>query len=320
MVVPVAVKKSGQNPILKPKSNPPVASAPKAVVNPRPKPPAAMPQSPQPRRAQPTAKTTPQPAQPAPTPAQPPQPKKPTIQAPLPPALPPEPDIVSLPLPPALPPEPDIVSLPLPPPPVAESEEISAPPSIGIAGDRGVARVPSFASLWTGKWLRQRRPAAEAHVPPDATLPGRAEQRNALQLAGVLAFVALLGLLPVIVTGNVNLFAAPPWVLAVVFISVLQWVYAGWMINAPDWATARAQMAVCAVITTIYGMFMTLTFPVITQVNRPLILGLGEARRAAPAWCGLMLLVMGAATWYCGWKSATWRRNVLDGAQGDDAR
>ncbi len=128
----------------------------------------------------------------------------------------------------------------------------------------------------------------------------------ALQLAAVPAVAAIVGLLPVFGLGHANLLAAPPWALAAVFLAVLQLVYAAWMINVPDWASARVQMVVCAILATIYGMLMTLTM--ITPVNHPLILGLGEVRRAAPAWCGLMLVLMGAATWFCGRTSARWRR------------
>ena len=56
------------------------------------------------------------------------------------------------------------------------------------------------------------------------------------------------------------------------------------MINAPDWAAARVQMAVCAVVATLYGMLLTLT--TITPVNHPLVLGLGEVRRAARPGAG----------------------------------
>ena len=130
----------------------------------------------------------------------------------------------------------------------------------------------------------------------------------ALHLAAVPAAAALLGLLPVF-WGHANLLTAPPWALAAVFLAVLQLVYAAWMINAPDWAAARVQMAVCAVVATVYGMLMTLT--TITAVNHPLILGLGEVRRTAPAWCGLMLLLMGAATWFCGRESMRWKRSLM---------
>ena len=75
-----------------------------------------------------------------------------------------------------------------------------------------------------------------------------------------------------------------------------------------DWATARAQMAVCAVAATIYGMLMTVT--ITTPASRPLLLGLDEVRRSAPAWCGVMFVVMGALTWHCGRISAKWRRGL----------
>ena len=80
------------------------------------------------------------------------------------------------------------------------------------------------------------------------------------------------------IAGHADLLAAPPWALGAVFLAVLQLVYAAWMINAPDWASARVQMVVCAFVTTIYGMLMTLTM--ITPVDHPLILGLGEVSAA----------------------------------------
>jgi hypothetical protein len=135
-----------------------------------------------------------------------------------------------------------------------------------------------------------------------------AERRISRRLAGVLSAAALLSLLPVLVLGHADLTKAPPWALAAVLLAVLQAVYAGWIINAPDWAAAQVQMAVCAVMTTLYGMLMTLSL--MAPANKPLILGLGEARRAVPAWCGLMLLLMGAATWFCGWTSAKWKRSL----------
>ena len=125
-------------------------------------------------------------------------------------------------------------------------------------------------------WFRKRRPATQRHLPVDVTIPGRAERRIALRLAAVPAVTALISLLPVFGRGHVNLLTTPHWALAAVFLAVLQLLYAAWMINAPDWASARVQMAVCAILATIYGMLMTLTM--ITRVNQPLILGLGEVR------------------------------------------
>ena len=157
-------------------------------------------------------------------------------------------------------------------------------PPVGAAGTCGGGRrrrlcspSESRASAFSS-WLRKLWPPAERHLPADATIPGKAERRIALQLAAVPAAAALVSLLPVFGLGHANLLTAPPWALAAVFLAVLQLVYAAWMINVPDWASARVQMVVCAIVTTIYGMLMTLTM--ITPVNHPLILGLGEVRRA----------------------------------------
>jgi hypothetical protein len=157
-------------------------------------------------------------------------------------------------------------------------------------------------------WFRDRLPARPTHLPADVTEPGPEQRQTALRLAIAVAAPAVLSLLPVVLSGHANLLAAPPWALWAVLLAVVQLIYAGWMVNAPDWASARVQMIVCAAATTIYAMAMTLVL--ITPVNRPLILGLGEARRLAPGWCGVMFLLLGVATWYCGRTSARWRNKV----------
>ncbi|MGA2254443.1 MAG: hypothetical protein ABSG53_07270 [Thermoguttaceae bacterium] len=224
--------------------------------------------------------------QPAVPPAKP-QPKKPTAEPP--PATTP-----------SLPREPGMVAVPLPP--VEQPEHVSAVGEAAIVRHRSVAfAIPS--------WLRKLWPPAEKHLPADATIPGWAEQRIALRLAAVLVAAAMLSLTPVIRLGHANLLTAPPWALAAVFLAVLQVVYAVWMINVPDWVSAWVQMVVCAIVATIYGMLMTKSM--ITPANSPLILNLGEIRHSVPAWSGLMLVVMGAATWFCGRTSAKWRRSVM---------
>jgi len=190
----------------------------------------------------------------------------------------------------------------LPPPPVTQPEQGAAVAEEAVVRRRG----ETFA---IPAWLRNLWPRAEKHLPADVTAPGRAERRIALRLAAVQVVAALLGLAPVIRLGHANLLTAPPWALAAAFLAVIQLVLAAWMVNVPDWASARVQMVVCAVVATIYGMLMTKTM--IAPANAPLILGMGAVRRTARAWCGLMFVVMGAATWFCGWTSARWRRNAI---------
>ena len=205
-------------------------------------------------------------------------------------------------LPPDLPREEEMVAVPLPPRPRPER----AAPAVARRRIAGRAFFSRLRKLW---------PPASRHLPADATIPGKAERRIALRLAAVPTTAALVSLLPVLGLGHTNLLAAPPWVLAAVFLAVLQVVYAVWMINVPDWAAARVQMVVCAIFATIYGMLMTLTM--ITPVNHPLILGLGEVRRTAPAWCGLMFVLLGAATWFCGRTSTRWRTKQRDLLEND---
>jgi len=202
---------------------------------------------------------------------------------------------------PSLPREPGMVAVPMPP--VAEPQRIAEPPDEAAAGgrSRGLAVFTWFRNFW---------PAAEIHLPADVTVPGKVERRTALQLAVVLGVIAVVSLLPVFGKGHADLRSAPPWALAAVLLAVLQLVFAIWMINAPDWASARVQMAVSAVVTTIYGMLMTLT--IVAKEGHPLILRLEEVRRQAPAWCGLMFVLMGAVTWFCGWSSVRWRRRLYE--------
>ncbi len=196
-----------------------------------------------------------------------------------------------------------MVAVPLPPKPAPVEAAAVNETSV----DRRAMAMAAFAA-----WRRKLWPAAETHLPADATVPGTADRRAALRLAAAPAACAALGLLPVLVTGHVNPFTAPPWALAAVFLAVLQWIYGAWMINVPDWASARVQMVVCAIITTIYGMVMTLTM--IAPARRTLILGLDEVRRGAPAWCAIMLAVMGMATWFCGRASMQWKRRLEPGS------
>ena len=242
-------------------------------------------------RVRPPAKPIAKPQAAATKPPAPPTTKRPTAEPP--PVTPPN-----------LPQEEEMVALPLPPP---KQPEPAAAVGEAAVAETAVAR-RRMAGLAFSSWLHKLWPTAEGHLPADATIPGKAERRIALQLAAVPAGAALVGLLPVLL-GHANLLTAPPWALAAVFLAVLQLVYAAWMVNAPDWASARVQMVVCAVVATIYGMAMTKTM--ITPVNRPLILGLADVRRDAPAWCGLMFLLMGAATWFCGWTSARWKRSLM---------
>ena len=146
-------------------------------------------------------------------------------------------------------------------------------------------------------------------MPAGAIEPTWAERRTARGLAAGLACAAVLSLLPLVLTRHVDLRTAPPWALWIVILAVVQLVYAAWLANAPDWATVHVQMILSAAMTTIYAMAMTLVL--LTPSTRTLILGLDEVRRLGAAWCGLMVLIMAAATWYSGRTSTRWREQLV---------
>jgi hypothetical protein len=152
-------------------------------------------------------------------------------------------------------------------------------------------------------------------VPPDVARPGKIEKRTVLLLAAVLAAVTLLGLAPLGYLGHFRLWDAPAWARAVVLAAIVQSAFAAWMVNAPDWAAVRVQMFVATAMTALYGLVMAVT--VATPVNSPLMLGLGEVRRAAPAWCSLMVIVTGAVAGLCWRTAARWRQRL--GTSGGDA-
>jgi hypothetical protein len=154
-------------------------------------------------------------------------------------------------------------------------------------------------------WLHNHLPARPDHIPSDAIEPSWAERRTARGLAAALAGIALLSLLPVALTRHWDLRSAPPWALWTVLLAAVQLIFAGWLANAPDWATVRVQMIISAALTTLYAMAMTLM--VLTPSTHELILKLDEVRPLGAAWCGLMFLLMGGATWYCGRTSTRWR-------------
>jgi hypothetical protein len=156
--------------------------------------------------------------------------------------------------------------------------------------------------------LRNHLPARPEHLPADAIEPTWGEKRTARGLAAALAGLALLSLAPVAMRHHIDLRSAPPWALWTVLMAAVQMVFAGWLANAPDWATVRVQMVISAGLTTLYAMAMTLM--ILTPSSRSLILGLDEVRRFGAAWCGLMLLLMGVATWYCGRTSTRWREQI----------
>ena len=162
-------------------------------------------------------------------------------------------------------------------------------------------------------WGRKLWPAAEGHLPANVAIPGIAERRMAVRLATVPAAAALLGLLPVIVQGHANLLRCRPgpW-------PPCRRPSCNWSMP-PGWSTcpigprhgSRCSFAPPSQPSTACSMSLTM----FTPSNRSLILGLGEVRRGAPAWCGLMLLVMGTATWLCGCVSGKWRSRSQEGQE-----
>jgi hypothetical protein len=92
--------------------------------------------------------------------------------------------------------------------------------------------------------------------------------------------------------------------------ALLQILYLGWMLNAPDWASVRVVMFVFALVATAYAVVMAAAMG--TPIDHPMLLGMGEVRRWAVPWCGLMVGLMSLATYLCARTSTQWRRSIGD--------
>ncbi len=142
-------------------------------------------------------------------------------------------------------------------------------------------------------------------IPSEAYKADAADVRQTIQLAAAVVLIAAISLLPIPAMGHMRLWRAPAWAQWVVLLAAIDWAYAIWMATAADWSTMRVMSIVCTVIAGVYAMALGMTLAV--PVDHRLLLGLGEVRRAAPAWCALMLALMLGLAWACGRTAGRWQ-------------
>jgi hypothetical protein len=135
-------------------------------------------------------------------------------------------------------------------------------------------------------------------------------------LAALLALVAAFGVLPA--AGHANLAAAPPWARAALLVAALQAVYIVWMAFAPDWSTVWVAMLVSATVATLYAAATALAL--VTPLDAPLPLGMGDIRGRLGRWCGAVVMLNALATYACGRTSARWRRIATAAAMNGSPR
>lgn len=143
-----------------------------------------------------------------------------------------------------------------------------------------------------------------ARIPPHLHPPDRRHVKTVNRLAIALLVAALAGALPAI--GYLDLGDAPGWARGALVIATIQVAYIAWMAATPDWVSVRVVMLVFAVVAAIYGGVGAMVIS--TPMTRLLPLTLDPVRRAAPEWCGVMLLITGLCAYLCGHISALWRR------------
>jgi len=93
----------------------------------------------------------------------------------------------------------------------------------------------------------------------------------------------------------------------VVLLAILQAVYVGWMLSAPDWSTVWVVMLVFAGVSALYAVATAMA--IATPPDKAMPLGLGEVRYAARPWCAAVLAVMSLCTYLAGRFSSRWHRS-----------
>ena len=106
---------------------------------------------------------------------------------------------------------------------------------------------------------------------------------------------------------HLDLETAPGWARVVLLLAALQAFYVLWMLATPDWASVGVVTIVFALVAAVYGLATVITLA--TPPDEPMPLGMDELRRAAPRWCGAVVLVTALGAYLCGRAAARWRRS-----------
>ena len=179
-------------------------------------------------------------------------------------------------------------------------------PRIGSAGETVRRRGTSerLARMIEALW-RKWRPGPR-RLPADFDQPDPQQTRTVYRLGGLLAVAVMASLAPLIWRGHLDPGAAPSWARAVLLMALMQVVYVVWMVNAPDRTSVWIVALVFTSVATAYALAMAVAMA--TPVDHPLMLGMGEVRHTAMAWCGVMVALMAAAAFRCGSTSKRWYR------------
>ena len=142
-------------------------------------------------------------------------------------------------------------------------------------------------------------------LPSNAYRPDRGHIQTARWLGVILILLVTFTTIPV--ARHTDLETAPSWARIVLILAGIQAFYILWMVATPDWSSVWVVMLVFACSAAIYGTATAIAMA--TPLDKPLPLGLGDLRNAAPRWCGCVLLFMSLGTYLSGHTSAKWRRS-----------
>ena len=158
-------------------------------------------------------------------------------------------------------------------------------------------------------WFR-RRPQ---RMPPDAYRPDRGHIETVRWLAFFLGLVTVFSVTPAVV--HLNLATAPGWARVALALAALQVAYIVWMLVTPDWSTVWVVMLVFALVAALYALVTAIVL--VTPLDRPVPLELGDIRATAVRWCGAVLMATTLATYLCGRAGARWRRRLSSAKFGE---
>lgn len=142
---------------------------------------------------------------------------------------------------------------------------------------------------------RPRRPAYRAD---------RDDKHQSWQIAGGLALLALLQLVPVYLHWSDE--PRPAWVSVAALFALTQLTYAAWLATVPDWSTVWVAMCVATAVAATYALL--LSFVAVTPPSVPLVLDLEGVRQSARLWCCVVVALSALVAYLAGQVSFLWRR------------
>jgi hypothetical protein len=215
-----------------------------------------------------------------------------------------------------------------------DATEAELVPAAAANMPRGVPYVPQArgeTARAAKPTVKRESPAAQEPEPPPTpksrpAVPRRgiihpaAKRRTVYHLAAGLACVSAVSLYPAVREVFLHCITETspgidPWAPIVILLAVVQFAYALYVVQIPDWSTTRVLMVLTVVVAMVYAMGLGISamakLMAIDQNYVILALGLTNEYDLTRiiAWCFLMLLLMCALAYFWARITFKWRRD-----------